>query len=81
MIKQFVPITNGHSIFCRIFTGVHISGVFGGYLLICQALVSIAASEGPAFADLCRGNAKLREAHAWFGGPRIKEQQIGAFLS
>ena len=56
-------------------------GVFGGYLLICQALVSIAASEGPPFADLCRGNAKLREAHAWFGGPRIKEQQIGAFLS
>jgi len=30
-----------------------------------QALVSIAASEGPPFADLCRGNAKLREAHAW----------------
>lgn len=43
--------------------------------MICQALVSIAASEGPPFADLCRGNAKLGEAHAWFGGPRIDEKQ------
>ena len=40
-----------------------------------QALVPIAASEGPPFADLCRGNAKLREAHNWFGGPKTNQKQ------
>ena len=38
-------------------------------------MVPIAASEGPPFADLCRGNAKLREAHNWFGGPKTNQKE------